>query len=169
MELQRRSFLTGIIAAIAAPAIVHAQSIMPVKVAHWVRRESCRGVKTWESYPWTVTVDYDKIDPERIPFALDEDTIGYFDQPGLQIRSLYVPPSYDPTVEGHLGSTFTEAAPLVSGRVRRLSGYHLTDINAFDIHDLRTLTDINADAFKFVQPEDLLSGAGLGGRPRIVR
>jgi len=46
--LQRRAFLTGLIATIAAPAIVQTESIMPVRLMRWVRDESVRGIKTWE-------------------------------------------------------------------------------------------------------------------------
>lgn len=78
--MQRRNFLIGgLVSLFAAPAIVRCQSIMPVKVVRWPRP---LGVINWESYPWSVTIDYDKVDPYHID--LDK----------LDFKCSYVPPDY---------------------------------------------------------------------------
>jgi hypothetical protein len=83
LELPRRGFLLGALAVIAAPAIVRFQSIMPVRAIRTMPLPS-EGVQVWTSYPWSVTVDYNKVDPARIDFA------------EIDVNCLYVPPDASP-------------------------------------------------------------------------
>ena len=52
MTLARRSFLTGLVSLIAAPAIAKVQNIMPVKMMQRVRYRSLSPTVGWESGPW---------------------------------------------------------------------------------------------------------------------
>ena len=69
--MKRRDFLRGLVVLVAAPAIVRIDNIMPVKLVQWSSASVPRGVVTWESYPWTATVDYSKVDP----FNIDPDLV----------------------------------------------------------------------------------------------
>jgi hypothetical protein len=75
--LHRRSVLTGLLAAVAAPAIVRWQSIMPVKTVLWPEAGPAIGQQVWESYPWVVKVDYDKVRADRMDFKFVEVTCPY--------------------------------------------------------------------------------------------
>ena len=70
--MKRRDFLLGLVGLVAAPAIVRIDNIMPVKLVQWSSTPilSPHGVVTWESYPWTATVDYSKVDPFNIDLDL---------------------------------------------------------------------------------------------------
>ncbi len=58
MILSRRSFFTGLAAAIAAPAVVRASSIMPVKPLPW---RVVEGVSDrWRGFPWADFTLFDK-------------------------------------------------------------------------------------------------------------
>lgn len=105
--LHRRAFLSGAIAALATPAIVRAENIMPVKLVRWVKEESYRGVRVWESYPWLVEVDYDQHSPVGIKFpSLYEP--GSLEQDGVRVRSLYVPPDFPAEQVAALGPEFVQ-------------------------------------------------------------
>lgn len=160
--LHRRNVLAGLVAAFAAPAIVRASSIMPVRVVRWVRDESVRGVKTWVSYPWVATIDYDRINPNSIPFSTLEESMHYWEQDGLTIQSLYVPPTYHPApdeaaLDGGFVPDLVKAKPFPADEYHplRRSGFTVEEIQTFDIEQLKTLKELNKDSFKFVTLEEL--------------
>ncbi len=134
MSLARRSFLGGgLLSVLAAPVIVRYKSIMPVRLVRWIERPS--GVMKWESYPWAVTVDYDKLDPYHID--LDQ----------VRIECAYTPPGYDPLEGVHLN-----AFGLLSGKP---APYVVPAV----VMTLPGLRAANEDSFRYVSPKELHEGA----------
>ena len=76
MTLSRRSFFTGLAAAVAAPAVVRASSIMPVKPIPWrvVTTDWAGSIGRYDGFPFIVSpeaaADYIKHQPAEVVRAL---------------------------------------------------------------------------------------------------